>query len=82
MSLTLLQKCAASALIETIERQCRDGIHSFDEEQRLRVLVVRACNAFEMPTLGERSAANSNDDLDVQLVSVSREIAATPLRPE
>lgn len=56
MPLTLLQIVAASALVETLEKQCRDGIHSEPEEMRIRSLVVRACRAFEMPTIAERTA--------------------------
>lgn len=49
-----LELWAASALIETIERQCRDAIHSQQEEMILRDLVVRACRAFGIATIAER----------------------------
>jgi len=52
--LTLLQLVAASALIETIEKQCRDGIHPEAEEMRLRELIAKACHAFKIPTIAER----------------------------
>lgn len=70
MTLSLLQIVAASALIETIEKQCRDAIHSEQEEMRLRRMVVNACHAFKVPTLAERRPANdSSFDAQLELVA-------------
>lgn len=78
MPLTLLQTIAASALIETIEKQCRDGIHNEQEEMRLRQLTVKACRVFEMPSLAERPPAANDSSFDAQLTLVGQALNALP----
>lgn len=77
MTLTLLQKIAASALVETIERQCRDEIHGEQEEMRLRRIVAQAISAFEMPLPCHRSANDSSFDETL----AQMEEALNPTRP-
>lgn len=58
MTPTLQHLLAASALIETLEKQCATGLHTEQEEMRLRILIARACRAFELPSISEREFSN------------------------
>jgi hypothetical protein len=53
-SASLQQLLAASALLVSAERIASSGVLSVDEEQELRLLIVRVCNAFQIPTIAER----------------------------
>ncbi len=55
MTATLQQLLAASALIVTCERLARSGLLPEEQETDIRRLVVRCCNAFEIPTVAERA---------------------------
>ncbi len=50
----LQQLLAASALIVTLERIASRGILPDNEEADIRVLICRACRAFDIPTIAER----------------------------
>lgn len=77
MTLSLLQKIAASALVETIERQCRDALHSEQEEMRLRRIVAQAISAFDIGLPCHRAANDSS--FDAQLAQM--EEVLNPTRP-
>lgn len=55
---SLQQLLAASSLIVTCERIVALGVLPEAEEQKLRDLIVKACKAFEMPTVCERRTDN------------------------
>ena len=57
MTDNLQQLLAASALIVTCERLASSGILPIEQEQDIRRLIVRCCNAFEIPTVAERPVA-------------------------
>ena len=50
----LQQLLAASALIITLERIASSGILPENDEADIRRMIVRACRAFEIPTIAER----------------------------
>lgn len=54
MTATLQQLLAASALVTTCERIAGSGALPEADEQALRVLIVNASRAFEIPTIAER----------------------------
>jgi 6,7-dimethyl-8-ribityllumazine synthase len=54
MPLPLQQLLAASNLLVFAERMASSGRLSEEEEKEVRVMIVRVCNAFEIPTLAER----------------------------
>jgi hypothetical protein len=54
MTANLQQLLAASALIVTCERMASSGMLAEKEEGELRILICRACRAFEIPTVAER----------------------------
>jgi len=56
MSDTLQQRLAASCLIVTCEKICTNGYLPADQEQALRVLIIKACKAFEIAPLAERGS--------------------------
>lgn len=58
MSNDLQQLLAASACIVTLERIASSGILPDEEEASVRVLICRACRAFEIPTIAERPIAD------------------------
>jgi hypothetical protein len=51
----LQQLLAASALIVTCERLASSGRLSEQEESEIRILICRACRAFNIPTVAERA---------------------------
>jgi hypothetical protein len=51
----LQQLLAASALIVTCERLASSGLLDEQQEGELRILICRACRAFEIPTIAERA---------------------------
>jgi hypothetical protein len=51
---SLQELMAASALVVTLERIASRGILPADEEANIRLLICRACRAFEIPTIAER----------------------------
>lgn len=57
MTATLQQLMAASALVVTLERIASRDILPADEEASVRLLICRACRAFEIPTIAERPIA-------------------------
>ena len=59
MTANLQQLLAASALIVTLERIASAGILAESDEADIRRLIVRACRAFEIPTIAERPVAES-----------------------
>jgi hypothetical protein len=73
---SLQQLVAASALITTLERIVGDGLLDPEREMKARQLIVRCCNAFEIPTIAERPAANCNADYETQLSLVGAEIGS------
>ncbi len=50
----LQQLLAASALVVSCENICRAGLLPIEDEQKLRVLILKACKAFEITPLAER----------------------------
>lgn len=53
---SLQELLAASALIVTCEQICSAGSLSERDEQALRILLVKACKAFEIVPLAERAS--------------------------
>ena len=53
-SVGLQQLLAASALIVILERIASAGILAEEDESDVRRLIVRCCNAFDIPTQAER----------------------------
>lgn len=51
--LTLTHLMAASAMATALQKICCSGVLPEAEEQNLRVLVVRSCRAFQIPTIAE-----------------------------
>ena len=54
MSANLQQLLAASNLLVFAERMASSGRLSEEEEKDVRMMIVRVCHAFEIPTLAER----------------------------
>lgn len=55
MTATLSQLMAASAMATALQRICSQGVLPVEQEQDLRILVVRSCRAFDIPTIAEAS---------------------------
>lgn len=58
MTNSLQQLLAASALLVTCEKIAGSGRLPEAEEKDLRILIVRVCRAFEIPTIAEREYSN------------------------
>lgn len=54
MTVTLQQLLATSALIVTLERIASSGVLPERDEAEARMLIVRCCRAFDIPTIAER----------------------------
>lgn len=54
--LGLQQLLAASAMIVSLEKIAAAGVLPEAEEQKIRVLIIQACRAFEIPSIAERPA--------------------------
>lgn len=61
MTANLQQLLAASALIVTCERLASSGILPDEQEAEIRVLICRACRAFEIPTVAERAVTPASN---------------------
>jgi hypothetical protein len=55
MTTPLHQLLAASAMVITLERIASSGVLSDTDEMETRLLIVRACRAFQIPSIAERS---------------------------
>lgn len=55
MTDNLQQLLAASALIVRLERIASSGILPDNEEADIRILICRACRAFAIPMIAERT---------------------------
>jgi hypothetical protein len=55
---SLQELLATSALLVTCEKIAGSGRLPEDEERDLRVLIVRVCRAFDIPTIAEREFDN------------------------
>jgi 6,7-dimethyl-8-ribityllumazine synthase len=53
--LPLQQLLAASNLLVFAERMASSGRLSEEEEKEVRVMIVRVCKAFDIPTVAERA---------------------------
>lgn len=69
MTNQLQQLLAASALLVTCERLVGSGRLPEDEEKNLRLLIVRVCRAFEIPTIAEREYSNVINLVDREMRS-------------
>ncbi|QPF86993.1 hypothetical protein IC762_12135 [Bradyrhizobium genosp. L] len=54
----LQQILAASAMITTLERICSSGVLSERDESETRLMIYRACKAFSLPSVAERTSSN------------------------
>jgi hypothetical protein len=64
---TLQQLLAASALLVTCERLVGTGKLPEADEQELRMLIVRVCRAFDIPTIAEREFNNVVNLVDFEM---------------
>lgn len=55
---TLTQLLAASAMATALQRICSQGVLSEQQEAEMRILVVRSCRAFDIPTIAEAPAGD------------------------
>lgn len=57
---SLQELLAASTLIVTCEKLIALGRLPEQDEQALRIILVKVCRAFQMPTIAERDPERSN----------------------
>lgn len=74
----LQQLLAASALIVTCEKIVAAGWLPETEERNLRLLIGRACRAYQITSIAERKPAANDSDFDTQLTLVADALNALP----